>query len=68
MRTWIVVLAALIWLSLPATVGQEAQPKAVFPALEHDFGTVDRGTKVEHTFIVRNEGTAALEILSVKPT
>lgn len=67
-RTWVVVLAVLVWLSLPATVGQEDQPKAVFPAMEHDFGTVDRGAKLEHTFIVRNEGTAPLEILSAKPT
>jgi len=67
-RTWVAVLAVLAWLSLPAAVGQEAQPKAVFPAMEHDFGTVDRGTMLEHTFIVRNEGTAPLEIISVKPT
>jgi len=34
----------------------------------HDFGTVERGATLEHTFIVRNEGTAPLEIVSVKPT
>ena len=66
--TLMVALAALVWLSLPVASGQEGQPKAVFPAMEHDFGTVDRGAKLEHTFMVRNEGNAPLEILSVKPT
>jgi len=63
-----VALIGLVWLSLPFAAAQDGQPKAVFPAMGHDFGTVDRGDKLEHTFIVRNEGTAPLEILSVKPT
>lgn len=66
--TLIVALAALVWLSLPFAAGQDGQPKAVYPAMVHDFGTVERGATLEHTFIVRNEGTAPLEILSVKPT
>ncbi len=68
MGTLIVALAALVWLSLPFALGQEGQPKAVYPAAVHDFGTVERGDTLEHTFIVRNEGTAPLEIVSVKPT
>ncbi len=68
MGTLIVALAALVWLSLPYAAGQDGQPKAVYPATEHDFGTVERGDTLEHTFIVRNEGTAPLEIVSVKPT
>ena len=44
------------------------KPAAVFPATLHDFGAVDRGEKLEHTFVVRNDGDAPLEILSAKPT
>ena len=68
MAMLIVGLTALLWLSLPVVVGQEGQPKLVFPATEHDFGTVERGDKLEHTFIVRHEGSIPLEIVSVKPT
>jgi hypothetical protein len=32
----------------------------------HDFGTIDKGTPVEHTFVFRNEGDAALIISNVK--
>ena len=67
MGTLIVALAALVWLSLPFAAGQDGQPKAVYPATEHDFGNVERGDTLEHTFIVRNEGTAPLEIVNVKP-
>jgi hypothetical protein len=65
-------LAGLAWVSAPFALGQDAEaegrPVAVFPALIHDFGQVDRGDKLQHTFIVRNEGDAPLEILSAKPT
>ena len=41
MGTSIVALAALVWLSLPFAAGQDGQPKAVYPATVHDFGTMD---------------------------
>ncbi len=33
-----------------------------------DFGTVPKGDKIEHTFLVKNTGTNDLEILSASPT
>jgi hypothetical protein len=40
-----------------------ARPKAVMTDGSHDFGEVARADVVETTFILHNEGTAALEIL-----
>ena len=45
-----------------------AGPVASFPAPLHDFGEVERGDTLEHSFVVRNEGDAPLQILSAKPT
>lgn len=66
-KIWILMLAVGM-LALSLAAAPDGQPKLVFPATQHHFGKVDRGTKLEHTFVVRNEGTAPLEILSVKPT
>ena len=67
--------AAGLLLAAPATRAQEpaapddvARPSAVFPAFVHDFGQVARGDKLSHSFVVRNEGTAPLQIHSVHPT
>ena len=69
-KRWIVglSLAVLAWLVLSPLAAQQAQPQAVFLENEHHFGPVDRGARLEHTFKVRNDGVAPLEILSVKPT
>lgn len=37
-----------------------ALPKAVCDRPEHDLGTVDLADKIEHTFLVRNEGSGPL--------
>jgi Protein of unknown function (DUF1573) len=42
-------------------------PKLVIAAPEHSFGNVKPGTPLTHTFKIRNEGQADLEIKSVKP-
>jgi hypothetical protein len=42
-------------------------PVALFPETNVDVGEVIQGNFIEHDFIVRNMGTAPLEILSVKP-
>ena len=45
-----------------------AQPKAVVPASVYDFGDVQRGDVVSHTFEIKNEGDATLEITRVRTT
>ena len=42
-------------------------PVAVFSELEYNAGDVRQGTPIEHTFVVKNEGNAPLNILSAKP-
>ena len=37
-------------------------PKISFEETEHDFGTIDQGTNVEHTFTFTNTGNAPLVI------
>ena len=37
-------------------------PKINFDETEHDFGTIDQGTNVEHTFTFTNTGNAPLVI------
>lgn len=50
-------------LSAPhAAFSQSTAPRAVVPSLSHDFGTVKQGQTAVHGFVVRNEGTVALEI------
>ncbi|MFZ0613693.1 MAG: OmpA family protein [Desulfobacterales bacterium] len=41
-------------------------PVAVFPATEFEFEAVADGTEVQHDFIVKNTGTADLDIKEVK--
>ena len=52
----------------PAPAAAEPRPAVVFPEFSHDFGEVDRGRQLRHSFVVRNEGTAPLEIQGVHPT
>ena len=37
-------------------------PEITFDETEYDFGTIDRGTNVEHTFTFKNTGNAPLVI------
>lgn len=46
----------------------EGRPVAHFETFVQDFGTVPRGERLLHSFVVRNDGDAPLEIESVKPT
>lgn len=43
-------------------------PVAEFDNMEHDFGTIKAGDKVEHVYKVTNKGTADLVISEVKPS
>ena len=44
------------------------RPKATYPTFVHDFGEVNRGDRLRHSFVIRNEGTLPLEIQGVHPT
>ena len=54
-------------LLLPDIAWAEA-PKAVFPDPGFDFGRAMHGSVVEHDFVLRNEGTAALKIVKAGMT
>jgi hypothetical protein len=43
-------------------------PVAQFESMEHDFGNITEGAKVEHVYKVSNTGTADLVISEVKPS
>lgn len=43
-------------------------PVIQFESLEHDFGTIDQGKPVSHTFRFTNNGEAPLVIQSAQPT
>jgi hypothetical protein len=44
-----------------------AGPKLAIAKTEFDFGEVKAGEKLEHTFVLKNEGKANLEIKNVVP-
>jgi len=57
-------------LAAGAVLAQEPaapQPKIVVPELMHDFGNMPRGDKLQHDFVLRNEGAAPLEVREVRP-
>ena len=43
-------------------------PKLVIASNEHNLGEVKRGAEAKHTFTVKNEGQADLEIRNVAPS
>jgi hypothetical protein len=44
-----------------------AAPKLVLASPDHYFGAIKPGTPLKHEFVLKNEGTADLEIKSVAP-
>ncbi len=50
----------------PKTAG--GSPKIVIEAPSYEFGEVWAGAKIEHEWVVRNEGTTILKIDGVKPS
>lgn len=65
-----VVTTVLALAGAPAAYGQATTEgvRMVVPEMVKDFGTVAQGEKVETEYEIRNEGTATLEIRSVRPT
>jgi len=60
----VLMCVALFTLSLAQT---PSGPSMVLPESSFDFGEVDEGRVVEHTFRVLNKGTQPLEIRKVNP-
>ncbi|MDZ7699204.1 MAG: hypothetical protein U5R49_20470 [Deltaproteobacteria bacterium] len=56
----------ILW-AAPSLYAGAMGPKMVVETPDFDFGTVDEGAVVEHTFNVLNQGDQALQILSVQP-
>lgn len=54
--------------AVPATGKAAPAPKISIAQPEFNFGEVKEGTDLSHTFILRNEGTAPLEVKSVAPS
>jgi hypothetical protein len=50
----------------PALAADASRPKAVVPEPVKDVGSVAKGEKITHDFVIRNEGTAPLEINEVR--
>jgi hypothetical protein len=57
-----------MFLCTSSTVFADSGPKAVMPQLEYNFGSVPQGQKVEHEFLLRNEGDAELVIQRLAPS
>ncbi|MCB0345441.1 MAG: DUF1573 domain-containing protein [Bdellovibrionales bacterium] len=58
---------ALFLAVVPLQAAAEMQPKMKLASTVHKFGTVLQGTRVQYSFVVRNEGSAPLEINRVQP-
>lgn len=52
--------------SKPSTPAAADAPKIQVDEPKHEFGEVWSGTKIEHTFLVRNTGKSVLKIIKVK--
>jgi hypothetical protein len=70
------ILAAAGVISLVALTGAalgqssqdpQAKPKLTIQKLEHNFGEIKKGSVAQHSFVIKNEGKADLEIKNVAP-
>jgi hypothetical protein len=64
-RKFTLVLAALF--ALTASLALAAEPKLVVAEPVKDFGTVPKGKMLDAAFVISNQGTADLQILSANP-
>jgi Protein of unknown function (DUF1573) len=58
---------AVTFVFASAKAAGPARPKLSMASFEHSFGKVKAGTPLTHTFKIKNEGKASLEIKSVSP-
>lgn len=68
-RTAVAAILTLCAAALPATpaAAQALNPRAVLPEPVFDAGSIAKGEKVAHDFVIRNDGEGVLEIESVRP-
>ena len=66
-HTKTVILALCAALLVAATVLAAGKPKATVAEPLKDVGTVSKGDKIVHDFVIKNEGDADLQITSVQP-
>ena len=72
-RMTVITLALVMAVAAPFAIAQEkASTEKPAPRLTlvepiKDFGTVPKGQKITHQFLVKNTGTADLEIIAAKP-
>lgn len=57
----------VLGLSVPGADAAEARPVLVITSPRYDAGAHHEGETVSHTFEVKNNGSAELQILQVKP-
>lgn len=70
-RVWTLPLICVLALGVGALFADRAesnQPKAVAEEMVKDFRTVNKGKRLVHEFVIRNDGDATLEITEVKPS
>lgn len=60
-------VAAALAATSAATPAAAPHPKLVIPEATKNFGTIVTGTDLTHTFVLRNEGKAPLEIKQALP-
>jgi hypothetical protein len=63
---YVAVVAALFW-STGMAADTEKKPLIFIEEMRHDMGNVFEAKNYKHTFTVKNNGNADLEIKSVKP-
>lgn len=61
------ILALCAALSITSAVAAQGKPKAVVDEPIKDVGTVPKGEKIVHDFVIRNAGDAPLQITQVQP-
>lgn len=66
-HTKTVILALCAALLVAATVLAAGKPKATVAEPLKDVGTVSKGDKIVHDFVIKNEGDADLQITNVQP-
>jgi hypothetical protein len=66
-HTKTVILALCAALLVAASVLAAGKPKATIAEPLKDVGTVSKGDKIVHDFVIKNEGDADLQITSVQP-
>ena len=63
----LVFVIAVFLSSVVLAVDEETHPSILIEEMRHDMGEVFEQKTYKHKFVIKNTGTADLEIQSVKP-